>query len=253
LLDAIDNLATSLRQADEAARTQLAAAAADVSAARAALAGGSRPDLNGRLAEAESALQQAEREMSAEKPDFPTATRLIAQADAAADAILAELKQEEERRERESRLLASQLQAAEAAHDRAADFIAARRRLIGGAARTRLAEARRRLERARALADDDPRAALAEARRAQELADDAYALAVDDFEDHEPYGGGWGGPRRGGIVFPMPMPVPFPFPTGGGGWGRGRMGGGIRMGGGRSVGGSFGGGGSGGGSVGGRW
>jgi uncharacterized membrane protein YgcG len=250
LLDAIEALAASLRQTEATAGTQLAAAAADVRAARAALAGGSRPDLSGRLAEAESALQQAERAMAAAKPDFLAATRLIAQADAAADAILAELKQEEERRERESRLLASQLQAAERSYDRTADFIAARRRLIGGAARTRLAEARRHLERARELAADDPRAALAEARRAQELADEAYELAEDDFDDHEPYGGGWGGPRRGGIVFPMPMPIPFP--TGGGGWGRGRGGGGIRIGGGgggRSIGGSFGGGRS----VGGRW
>ena len=257
LLDAIDHLAASLRQAEEAARTQLAAAAADAASARAALAGGDRPDLNGRLAEAESALQQAEREMAAERPDFLTATRLITQADTAADAILAELTQEEERRERESRLLLAQLQSAEAGYDRAADFIDARRRLIGGAARTRLAEARRRLDHAQAVAADDPRAASAEARRAEELAEDAYALAVEDFEEYEPYGGGWGGPRRGGIVFPMPMPIPFPFPMGGGGWGRGRIGGGgIRIGGGSFGGGSIGGrfgGGSFGGSIGGRW
>jgi uncharacterized membrane protein YgcG len=254
LLDAIDHLDASLRQAEEAARAQLAAATADASAARAALAGADRPDLSGRLAEADRALQQAERAMAADKPDVLAATRLITQADAAADAILAELRQEEERRERERRLLAGQLQAAEASYDRAEDFIAARRRLIGGAARTRLAEARRHLERARATADDDPRAAFDDARRAQDLAEDSYDLARDDFDDQEPYGGGWGGPRRGGIVFPMPMPIPFP--TGGGGWGRTRSGGGrgrgggIRIGGGRSIGGSFGGGGR---SVGGRW
>jgi hypothetical protein len=142
-------------------------------------------------------------------------------------------------------MLATQLQAAESDYDRAADFIASRRRLIGGAARTRLAEAERHLERARSLAADDPPAALAEARRAEELAEDAYRQARDDVEDSEPYGGGWGGPRRGGVV----VPIPIPFPPGGGVWGRVPTGGGgIRMGGG--GGGSGGGGGR---SVGGRW
>jgi len=85
------------------------------------------------------------------------------------------------------------------------------------------------------MATSDATTALAEARRAQDLAEDAYALARQDFDSS----GGWG---RGGVY-----PVPFPIPMGGG-W-SGGFGGGV--GGGGSVGGGFGGGG--GGSVGGRW
>ena len=239
LLEAIESLAASLRQTEEAAGPQLAAAAADVRSARAAVVGSGRADLDGRLTEAESALQQAERAIASDRPDFPAALRLVAQADGIADGILAELRQEEERREREVRVLAAQLQAAEADYYGVADFITARRRLIGSAARTRLTEAKRHLDRARVIAADDPATALAEARRAQDLADDAYALAVDDVEAYEPYGGGWGGPMRGGVI--VPMPVPFPVP--GGDWGGGRRGsGGISVGGG-----------GGGRSVGGRW
>ena len=217
LLDAIASLATALRQAEEAAGPEIAAAAADVRAARAALAGRGMADLDRRLAQAESALRQAERELAADRPDVLAATRLATQADAIADEALAEVRQEEERRARESRILAAQLQAAETSYYRAADYIAARRWLIGWTARTRLAEAERRLERAQFLAADDPHAALLEARRMQELAEDAYALAREDVEAHQPYGG-WGGPAFGG-GFPMPIPVPVPFPTGDGGWG----------------------------------
>lgn len=246
LLDAIDSLATSLRQAEAAAGTRFAAAAADVQGARTALTGSDRADLNGRLAEAEATLQQAQQAMTAERPDYLAATRLIAQADSAADQILADLKEEAERRDRERRLLDTQLQTAAAEYDRTADFISARRRLIGSVARTRLAEAARHLERARTIAVDDPTTALAEARRAESLAEDAYRRAMEDVQASEPYGGGFGG-RMGGVI----MPIPFPMGRGGfgggvgggfgGGFGRGRSGGGgVRSGGGgRSVGGRW--------------
>ena len=167
-------------------------------AARAALDGRNLPDLDLQLTEAENALHQAERE-------------LATQADATADEILAALKQEAERRAREHQNLIVQLQSAEASYYQAADYIAARRRFIDYAARTRLAEAERHLETAKSLAANDPRAALVEAIRAQELAEDAYALAREDFEANTPYAG-WGTfPRRPAI------PIPFPFPVGGGG------------------------------------
>src|SRR5690606_19588346 len=104
-----------------------------------------------------------------------------------------------------SQMLVAQAQAAAASYRQAADFIAARRRFIDWTARTRLAEAKRYLERARALADDDPRAALSAAARAQELAEDAYARARDDFEAYTAYGG-WGGYPRGPAI-----PILFPF------------------------------------------
>lgn len=239
LLEAIDSLATSLQQAEAAVKPQIAAAAADLSAARDALVGRGMTDFDHRLAEAESALHQAEGELALDRPDVLAAVRLATQADAIADDILAEVRQEEERLVRERQMLVAQLQAAEASYFQAADYIAARRHFIDWAARTRLVEAERHLQSARALAADDPRAALAEARRAQELAEDAYVRAHDDFEAYTAYGGG-GYPRGPAI------PILFPFPVGGGGWGG--------MGGGGGWGGiPGGGGGGGGGSVGGRW
>ena len=240
LLDAIADLAESLRQAEAAAGPQISAASADVGAARAAIGarevtGRASPDLDRRLAEAEAALEQARRELAAHRPDVLAASRLATHADTLADRLLADIRQDEERHARERRLLEAQLQAAEASYTRAAHFVRSRRWGTGSVARTRLAEARRHLERARALATSDATTAHAEARRAQDLAEDAYALARQDFDSS----GGWG---RGGVY-----PVPFPIPMGGG-W-SGGFGGGV--GGGGSVGGGFGGGG--GGSVGGRW
>ena len=72
---------------------------------------------------------------------------LATHADTIADQILAELRQDEERRARELRLLEAQLQAAEASYTQAAHFVGTRRRGMGSAARTRLAEARRHLSR----------------------------------------------------------------------------------------------------------
>jgi hypothetical protein len=246
LLDAIDSLAASLREAEAAAGPQVSAAAADVGTAREALAareisGLGATSLDRRFVEAEQALQQAQRELAAQRPDVLAASRFATQADAIADQILAELRQDDERRDRERRILEGQLQTAEASYTRAAHFVMARRRGMGSVARTRLAEARRHLEQARSLADTQPQAALNEARLAHELAEEAYALARQDFDRFG--GGGWGGVSRGG-AFPIPFPVPM-----GGGWGGGFGGGGF---GGGGFGGG-GGGGGGGGSVGGRW
>ncbi|MCC6180122.1 MAG: TPM domain-containing protein [Chloroflexi bacterium] len=252
LLDAVQSLSQDLQKAEAAAGPQIAETTADISAARSSQAervadsrapsgqapnGGTSVDVNQRLAEAEGLLARARQALAQEKPDVLGANRLATQADALADAVLAELRQDEARRERERRILEAQLLAAETSYARADRYITARRRGVGRAARTRLTEAARYLSQARTTADTDPRSALADARRAQELADEAYALARQDFDGIGGYGG-FGGYSRGGV-----FPVPFPIPMGGwgGGWG----------GGGGSVGGGWGGGT--GGSVGGRW
>ena len=69
------------------------------------------------------------------------------------------------------------------------------------AARTRLAEAQRNLEAATAVAAQDPAAAIERARRAQQLAGEAYQLAASDFSGWDSGGPGWGQPpgrRRDG-------------------------------------------------------
>jgi uncharacterized membrane protein YgcG len=244
LLDAIETLASSVRQAERSLAKELAAARADVDLARAALPGGAQNGMRAQFANAEQALQGAEREARQAHPDFLGAVRLATQANALADEVLAHVRKAEEQRRREAQLLESTLRQAEVSYRRAADYIASRRVGIGRAARTRLIEAESHYEQARALVPDDPHAALAHAQRAYNLAEDAYAQAVDDFEDYESEGEiltPGRRRRRGGGFFP-PIII-------GGGWGGGGHGGGG-FGGtpwGSSGGGGFGGGSSGGG------
>jgi uncharacterized membrane protein YgcG len=252
LIDAIDTVARSVQQAQQAVDPQLATARADIATARAALAESAASDAIGQLAAAEQALQQAERELADHQPDILAAHRLATQAETIADEIVAGVREQEAQRTREREILAAQLQVAEATYFQASDYITARHGGIGRAARTRLAEAERHLGRAQALVDTDVRAALTEARRAEQLAEEAYALAQADFDAYDRYGTDIfsGGRRSGGMV------IPFPIPTGGGwggaGWGGspwgsfgGDGGGGEAIGGGWSAGG--------GGAVGGRW
>jgi uncharacterized membrane protein YgcG len=239
LVDAIDTIARSVQQAQQAVGPQIATARADIAAARAALAGSATDGAIGQLTAAEQALQEAERELAAAQPDILAAHRLATQAEATADEIVAHVREQDAQRAREREILTSQLQVAEASYWQAADYISARHRGIGRAARTRLAEAERHLGRAQTLADTDARTALTEARRAEQLAEEAYALAREDFDDYDRYGGDvFTGRRGGGVVIPFPVPI-------GGGWGGAGWGG--------SPWGSFGGGSSGGGAVGGGW
>jgi hypothetical protein len=246
LINAIDALAKSVREAQQAVGPQISTAETDLATAHAAMNGTGTPEQRTRLAEAERELQQARSELATDRPDVLTAFRLATNAEAVADSVLAEVRQETERRQKEAQVLAAQLQVADASYRRSADFIATRRGGIGRTARTRLAEAGRSLEDARMLARADPRAALAEAQRAERLAEEAYDLARDDFDDYDSYG-------RRGSSFPIPFPVIIGggWGGGGGGWGGGSWGSGGGWGGGGSVGGGWGGGG--GGSVGGRW
>jgi uncharacterized membrane protein YgcG len=259
LLEAIAALAKSLREAQERLDQELSAASVDLRSAQQAVArsgNGLRP----RLSEAEGVLQAALRESGRSKPDYLAAYRLATQANSIADEILADVQESQQRHAKELERVEAALQQAESSYNRAADYIASRRRGIGRPARTRLIEAESHLQRAQQLVDSDRRAALAEAIRAYNLAEEAYALATEDFDDYDSDGGGlFGGRRRGGGIFP------FPIILGGGGWGGGSRGGGWGgtpwgsgggggFGGGSSGGGGFGGGGFGGGSSGGgRW
>jgi hypothetical protein len=145
--------------------------------------------------------------------------------------------------------LPQELQEAELALARAEDLVRSRRHVVGREARTRVVEARRHYDRARALAVHDPAAATIEADTAETLADEAFELGLRDSDD----GGGdftSGGGGVSGFGWGLPIPIPFPFPIGGGGGGIGW--GGTSWGGG--FGGTVGGGSFGGGSIGGgKW
>ncbi len=209
LLDAVAHMSRSLDEARRNLAAELSAASADVGAARAALTAGRVTGFEARLAEAEATLAAAQREAAAPTPDVIGAHKLASQANATADEILARIRQADEQAARAKALLAQTLQSAEQTYVQVQDFIVARSGGIGREARTRLAEAERHLERARALAASEPATALAEAQRAESLADAAYTLAVNDFEQYDQYGvdpfgglfGGMGGGSAGSGAF----------------------------------------------------
>jgi hypothetical protein len=269
LIDAVEKLAASARQAAVAIPDELAAAAADIGEARRALAGApvsARHDQA--LAAAEDALRAARAAAGASPMDPVESLRLATAAHRAADDILATARQDAEQRARFAAALDSSIATAEAHIERAENYVAGRRGGIGRTARTRLAEARRELERAAALRPREPQQAMQAAGRAQQLADEAYREAGSDFDAWNSGGPGWGGQRGGDQVGSILGGILTGILLGGrggggGGWGGtpwGSSGPTINLpggwGGGRGRGGSWGGGWSGGGggrSRGGRW
>jgi len=270
LLDAIERGAEALRAATQALDAQLATARADVAAAREAAERNGDPPLAGLAAAALARLQDAEGLVAGPDRDLVAAYQLAKEAEAEADRVIAEVRAGEERRAKERASADAALRAAEISLARAADFVSARRAVVGREARTRLAEAERSLQAATALRETDPPQAATQAARAAQLANDAYRLASEDFAREErrggsvviggrPYGtgSGWGSDMTGAIIGSIIGSILSGggrgggFGGGGGGFG-GFGGGGRGGGGGRSFGGSFGRG-SGGRSRGGKW
>lgn len=275
LIDAIDKLAAGVRDATARLPQELEAARAGLAEARAARSSTGAGAEADRLEAAEASIRAAQ---AAERGGDPLAAMKAATdahrtADEAVEAIQKAVLER-------SRLLSTadaSLATARADIDRAAAFIATRRTGVGRAARTRLAEAERHFEAAFAVRDSDPQAAINTARRAEQLAEQAYSEAERDFTDWDaggpggtglPRGGGGsdvfgavlggiiggilsGGGGRGGGWGGSPWGSQGPF-GGGGGWGGGRSRGGG-FGGPFSGGGGFGGGGGGGRARGGRW
>ncbi len=254
LLDSITTLARSLDDARAKLPEELAEADRSVQAAEQNLGQRDDPQLAAQLAQAHQALAQAHELAEAGRPDPLAAYKLASQANAASDKVLAEAREAAERRAAEQQRLAAAMDSAQSSYAVARDFIGTRHRLgIRTRARTRLAEAARHLEQARDLAASNPAAALAEAQRADALADEAYNEARSDFDDFGRPGGfgGGGGNFLGGLIIGSLMGGGR-----GGGWGGGSIGGGGfgggGFGGGRGFGGGFGGGGGGRG-AGGAW
>jgi hypothetical protein len=254
LLDAIVNQANRLQDAARRAEPELAAAAADIEAARQAVADGYQL-LHPKISEAEAKLTVARRALTAQPPDYVMALDEATRANAIADEVLAAVRGEAERRQREIEIASSAIRNAEGAVRRADDYVRANHRSIQVEGRTLIREAIRRLEAARELLQRDPRMAAQEAQQASAIAEQALSYSMGD-RGELPSRGGLGGLGDltsivlGGILM------------GGGGFGRGggwsssgrrggrSMGGGFGRGG-RSIGGGFGG--SGGRSRGGRW
>ena len=265
LLEAVEHETRNLGEARAGLDAALAQAATDLGSADAAVRGATDTDQADELAAARSTLEAARAASAAMPRDLVLAYRLAREAEAAADEVVARVREGEERRSKELAAADAAIRAAELATDRAEEFIAGRRHGVGRRPRTALSEADAALERARAVRDREPAAAVTEARRASQLADDAYERARAEFQRAQ--GAGRGGTVViGGQPFPMGRGSDWGSDVGGaiiggiigsilsgggrrgggggfGGFGGGGFGGGGGLGGGRSFGGGFGGGG----------
>ncbi|MFI6727890.1 TPM domain-containing protein [Streptomyces atratus] len=247
LVDAVDRRSRELMEAAgrlPAALTETETDLADAGGLLEGTAEGvSTADLRGRIARAESVLGDVKGEMQAGPYDPIDALRRVEEADAALDEALAGAREQEQGDRRARSLLDQATLTARSAIAAAADCITTNRGAVGSQARTRLAEAQRRLDRSRELAGTgDPQGALAQAQQADSLAGQARSLAEQDVRSYggrsgpggmQGGGGGVGGAVLGGIILGGLL-------GGGGGYGGG-FGGGYGGGGGP---GSFGGGGT---------
>ncbi len=199
LLDAIDQVAASVAEAARRVPDEITAAERDLADAQAAR-GGRAPDpaVDTRVRTARAALDAAQSANQAMPPDPIESLRLATEAHRLADEALVAARDAAATADRVIAAADSTVRTATAEVDRAATFIASRRRGVGEVARTRLAEAQRNLIAASSLLATDPAGALAGGQRAQALAQEAYRLAQDDFSDWDGGGPGWG--QRGGTA-----------------------------------------------------
>ncbi|MGW2016462.1 TPM domain-containing protein [Streptomyces sp. NPDC001927] len=256
LSEAVDRRAQELAEAVGKLPTALSETEADLADARGLLQGTaegvSTADLQGRIARAESVVADVHRTIEAGRYDPLDALRRVEEADAVLDEALAGARERESGTRRARALLDQVMLTARSAIGAAADYITTHRGAVGSEARTRLAEAQRRLEKAGALADaEDPQSALAEAQRADGLARRAQELAEQDVRTYgNPNGlggvsgvGGGGGGLGGAVLGGIILGGLFGGGRGGGGHGGG-FGGGFGGGGFGGGPGSFGGGGT---------
>ncbi|MFD6275752.1 TPM domain-containing protein [Streptomyces sp. NPDC060209] len=254
LVEGVDRRAGELAEAADRLPGALTETETDLADARGLLDGTPEgvptADLRGRVARAEAVVGDVRGELASGPYDPVDALRRVEEADAALDEALAGAREQEQGGRRARSLLDQAMLTARAAIGAAADYITTNRGAVGSQARTRLAEAQRRWERAGELsAGNDPQGALAEAQQADALAAQARSLAEQDvrgYRDRNGFGGprgggGAGGAVLGGIILGGLLGGGRGGGLGGGGFGGGFGGSGGGFGGGP---GSFGGGGT---------
>ncbi|MEJ3657409.1 TPM domain-containing protein [Actinomycetes bacterium KLBMP 9759] len=187
LLDGIPRLEGELVEAAGRIAGARAEAEQDLAEARAM----DSPDLAPVVARAEAALAAAKAAEESPIPDPLAALRLITEAGAALDKGIAQARDAQARVRRASEALEKALVTARSSVAAAADFIATRRGAVGIDARTRLAEAQRRLQVAES--SGDPESALGEAQAAERYARQALEIAQSEVSTWSAPGGGVGG------------------------------------------------------------
>ncbi|MEW2634385.1 TPM domain-containing protein [Streptomyces sp. NPDC048389] len=223
LIEAVDRRARELAEAAGKLPGALTDTETDLAEARGLLEGTteegtSTATLQGRIARAEAVAAEVHAATETGPYDPIDALRRVEEADAGLDEALAGAREQEQGTRRARALLDRAMLGARSGIGAAADYISTHRGAVGSDARTRLTEAQRRLERAETLAGDDegsggdPQTALAEARRADWLAQQAQSLAEHDVRGfggaYAPggargagrAGGGLGGAVLGGIL-----------------------------------------------------
>lgn len=182
LLDSVGRARTDIDDAQARLPGLLAETDADVAAARAALAQGPRPALEGAVAAASEAAEAVRQDLAAGRVDPVAALRRLTEADAAVDRAMEELREAQEHERKARAALDQTLLGARSRIAAVSDFVTTRRGAVGATARTRLAEAQRHLDQALGLAVTDPVTALTEAQTAAALAEQAEQLAHTDVD-----------------------------------------------------------------------
>jgi predicted nucleic acid-binding Zn-ribbon protein len=225
LLDAVDSAADDIRHAAGELASVIAHVQEGVRQADSRLRQTASPhvrDLTAARNAAAKAVDVAGRTGSADPLGAFTA---LTAAGADLDKLVSTVAEEQADAERLNRTLEQALFTADSRVRAASDFIDTRRGSIGPEARTRLTEAGRHLQAARAERSADVNDAIAHANAAARLAVDAQSLADDDVRSvRQAYAGGGGGhmgAMMGGIILGDLLGGGM-----GGGWGGGWGGGG---------------------------
>lgn len=194
LVHAITALGTELTGIEAQAQALVAELQGDVTAAS------QLPDPTGALASAThtvtAQLQTAQADLVATPRNPQRALDALTAANAQIDGAIALGQEAVERARRAQQLLEQTLSQAASEIRAAREFIETRRGTVGSTARTRLAAADAALTQALTLRASDVENALAEARRALELARQATSAAEADLRAYNPGGyqdDGWGG------------------------------------------------------------
>jgi uncharacterized membrane protein YgcG len=219
LITAIGKAGTDLRGAKEAIPALLAEVEGEIETAR--LAKSATPELSTAVSAGEQAVATVRAAQAQSTMDPLAELRRLHEADAALDKALEDQRDAAVRAERAAGQLDAALQAARAQISAASDYIDTRRGAVGTGPRTLLAEAQRLLAQAEEHAKSDPVAALDEARRAAQTADQAMRSAASDVDSWPGPGGGYG--RRSPAVDGMLGAILGGILVGGsrGGWGGG--------------------------------
>ena len=177
LLDAIKHCEAELTQASSALPAALREIDTDIAEASAVLAGRQSYDLAELMASAQQAAATARVQLSGGPFDSVATLRMLTQADATLDQVLASARTERDQQLRASAVLDQAMLVARTSITGAEDFISTRRGGVGARARTRLAEAQRHFREAIGAAQTDPVSAVSQAQRADALGQQARSLA----------------------------------------------------------------------------